>query len=291
MKKGKLPYITLLALLLCLVTVLAQADNFQRYAGIWTEKDEGEGIHFLIREDGKYLRINSKDIPDSVGTLSLQKEEIETTVHDLVVFNSEYGEKIEGGFYDNGNPVLESFQFGNGDGPVYVRNPAGMSELPLPEYSYTGDDLCTRAIIDYMNREIRPLYSDYDVYIPVPVILGQRETSSQEITVVGNFWSYGFELYGRSLFLTCGGETPAVFHLRVNDGTAEIVSVEQAGDGDEYAEDIARFAKENEIEESLFLDENRRDALCISTVAEYIRTNSLMVDNLYQYGWPGSVLP
>jgi hypothetical protein len=64
-----------------------------------------------------------------------------------------------------------------------------------------------------------------------------------ELLVFGNFWSFGYLQTGTLLESTGGGEYPACFHLRESGDGYEVVSVDSAGDGAKYAEDIKTFTK------------------------------------------------
>ena len=54
---------------------------------------------------------------------------------------------------------------------------------------------------------------------------------------------------GKILKVTAGGECPGIMKLEKKDGAWKVASFESAGDGEQYSEDIVRFADEAKIED------------------------------------------
>ena len=94
----------------------------------------------------------------------------------------------------------------------------------------------------------------------------------------------------KMLKVTAGGECPGIMKLEKKDGAWKVASFESAGDGEQYSEDIVRFANgDKELEEMYFrssgaaedsiLDQYQRVA-----VVEYVKANQLDIEAYQDYG-------
>lgn len=114
----------------------------------------------------------------------------------------------------------------------------------LPRFRYTGDDPVLKAVSDHLVEEEADSYYEAEgsIYIPAPVIFQQAEKDG-ELLVFGNFWGFGYVKNENVLESTSGGEMPACFHLRENDGGYTVTQVDRTGDGSEYLKGIKEFTK------------------------------------------------
>lgn len=166
------------------------------------------------------------------------------------------------------------------------------SALPAYVYPFADEDPVGAAVVDYMlNNDFGFTIEEGGVLIPTPVILKEETNEDKtEATVYGNFWIFAYKADGKILKVTAGGECPGIMKLEKKDGAWKVASFESAGDGEQYSEDIVRFANgDKELEEMYFrssgaaedsiLDQYQRVA-----VVEYVKANQLDIEAYQDYG-------
>ena len=166
------------------------------------------------------------------------------------------------------------------------------SQDALPAYGYPGEDPIVGAVANY-SAEHASQYWDHDVAcvtIPAPVIHKTVTVDDTNTDVYGSFWILKYTLEGRTLVCVSGGEEPGIMHLELVDQVWTVASVETAGDGDDYAADIKRFANgDRELEEAYFAAADLSAAMPqeIRTrfIREYVEANGLDINAYQDYGW------
>ena len=129
----------------------------------------------------------------------------------------------------------------------------------LPAWEYAGEDPVEAAVCACMMENLADLYGTEhgDTAIPAPVILRTEADGDGRMTVWGNFWMFRYVQHDGVLLCISGGEAPGVMTLEAADGGWKAVSLETAGWGEEYAEDIARFSRgDAELEAAYFAAED-----------------------------------
>ena len=161
-----------------------------------------------------------------------------------------------------------------------------MKESALPAFQYTGNKKELGVICDYLLKEIAPLYSEADVFIPAPVICGIR-TKGSETLVFGNFMIFGYNLSGDTLECVCGGNMPACFHLVKDGDSYKVRELERAADGAGYNESIDRMTKGyKKIRKKMSVSNEKKEArVRRNWVRNYVRANNLAVTAFKDYGW------
>ena len=162
----------------------------------------------------------------------------------------------------------------------------------LPAFTYSGDDYIWAAVENYMlTTDFGFTPEEGGVLIPTPIILKTDMNADEtEATVYGNFWIFCYKQNGKTLETTSGGECPGVMKLEKKDGVWTVVSMETAGDGEDYAKDIAAFCNgDKELEEQYaqttgasedsFLPQYQRAA-----VVTYVQDNNLDIEAYQDFG-------
>lgn len=159
-------------------------------------------------------------------------------------------------------------------------------EVVLPEFVYSGDNKAIASICDYVKTDYYDSYaSEGTLFMPAFVIVKEVQ-EGDDYLVFGNFWSYGYMLNGRILEVSSGGEMPACFHLKATDEGYEVVEVERAGDGADYAKDIREFTRNYPgLYEEFSMTEEERTAARKEFLQMYIRDNNLDIEYYKDYGW------
>lgn len=256
-----------------------------RFAGIWYEGGDPAKQAYVIRTDGKFIHINEADEFDIEGEIREGKEEIGGTEHVTLDFYNSFDELCDS-LYDEGIPEPVSFRFGNGDGPEFLKADKELSGIPVPAYEYTGNDPYLPVITAYLSENCAPMYQPGDVFIPAPIVLHVDDADPKDVKVIGNFWTYLYDLYGRDLVCVSGGEMPGVFHLDTTGDTPTVTNVEIAGDGAQYARDIARFCEGYDGLKEKFFSREGHDETRLQFVKTYCEKNGLLVDAVRDFGWP-----
>ena len=163
----------------------------------------------------------------------------------------------------------------------------------LPAYSYTGENPVEGAIADFLAADERAgmfLTEPGFVSIPCPIIIRTEIADDTSAKVYGTFWILNYVKKGDMLENISGGEYPAIITLEKTDGGWKVTSMEEAGNGDDYAADIKRFADgDTELEEAYFAGADLRSeanqAIRTRFIKAYVEANSLAVTAYWDTGW------
>ena len=174
-----------------------------------------------------------------------------------------------------------------GETVVFERAPA------LPAYAYTGNDPIEGAVADALAKDSRAeLYKTEKSYvtIPCPIIHKTEMTDDTHAKVYGSLWILNYVKRGTYLLNISGGEYPAVVSLEKAGDGWQVTAMEEAGYGEDYAEDIERFANgDRELEDQYFAGadlgsaENRE--IRTRFIREYVEANGLGITEYRDYGW------
>lgn len=158
----------------------------------------------------------------------------------------------------------------------------------LPAYVYTGSDPIEGTLAEMIVGSGTENYymEPGGVTIPCPLILKTVMDGDGRATVYANLWTFNYILQGDVLFNISGGEDPAVIRMEKADGVWKVVSMEEAGDGEDYAADIIRFANgDEELEEKYFSYESQMEEVRLRFIRDYVEANGLNVTAYQDYGW------
>ncbi len=169
---------------------------------------------------------------------------------------------------------------------------AALSEnTGLPAYVYPGDDPIEAAVTACMVEKGKDyLLEDGAVTIPAPVILKTVFQDDTHTLVYGNFWVLNYVAKDHVLECISGGEYPGIMTLEKKDDRWEAVALETAGDGDDYAKDIRRFADgDAELEAAFFhtqdVFEEPLKGVRTRFIQDYVKANGLDITAYQDYGW------
>ncbi len=174
-----------------------------------------------------------------------------------------------------------------GETVAFERAPA------LPPYVSAGGDPIEAAVANALAKDVRAAEYKTEpgyVTIPCPIIHKTERTDETHATVYGSFWILNYVKRGTCLHCISGGEYPAVLTLENTDGQWRVTAAEEAGDGEDYAADIRRFANgDKKLEEQYFdgadLGSEANGALRTEIIRAYVEANGLNIDAYQDYGW------
>ena len=163
----------------------------------------------------------------------------------------------------------------------------------LPAYNYTGEDPVEGAIAEFLATDERVemyLTEPGFVSIPCPMLYKTEMTDDTHAKVYGTFWILNYVKKGDVLENISGGEYPAIITLEKTDDEWKVTSMEEAGDGEDYAADIRRFADgDQELEDQYFagadLSTEANQAVRTRFIKAYVEANGLDVTAYKDSGW------
>lgn len=164
--------------------------------------------------------------------------------------------------------------------------------LPAYVYPFAEEDPVGAAVVDYMlNNDFGCQAEEGGVLFPTPVILKtETSTDGMETTIYGNFWMFAYRLEGKILQVTSCGECPGIMKLEKKDDVWTVSSFESAGEGEQYSEDITRFANGDKELEELYLRSTGADEESIleqyqrAAVVGYVNANQLDIEAYQENG-------
>ena len=170
---------------------------------------------------------------------------------------------------------------------IFERAPA------LPAYSYTGDDPVEGAVANELaNGSFAKMFLTEEgaVTIPCPILLKKEMTDETHAKVYGSFWVLNYVRRGEVLHCISGGEFPGIALLEKTGDEWRVTDMETAGDGEDYAADIGRFANgDAELEEKYFaaadLMAEPQEEIRTRYIREYAEACGLAVTAYKAYGW------
>ena len=170
---------------------------------------------------------------------------------------------------------------------IFDRAPA------LPPYAYTGADEIEGAVANALAQDERAalyLTEPGCVTIPCPIIHRTEQPDDTHAKVYGSFWIMNYVKRGDCLKAISGGEHAGVMALEKVDGVWKSADLEEAEGGEDYAEDIRRFANgDKALEDQYFagsdLLSEENQAIRTRYIREYVEANSLAISSYQDYGW------
>lgn len=163
----------------------------------------------------------------------------------------------------------------------------------LPAYAYTGNDPVEGAVADAMAKDSRAEQYRTEkgyVTIPCPIIHKTKMTDDTHAKVYGSLWILNYVQRGACLVNISGGEYPSVVTLEKTGDGWKVTAAEEAGDGEDYAADIERFADgDRELEDQYFagadLGSKENREIRTRFIREYVEANGLSITEYRDYGW------
>ena len=180
---------------------------------------------------------------------------------------------------------------------IYAAIIAGESvadpECLLPAYSYTGEDPIEGAIANTLgSTKYMEMYLTEPgcVCIPCPVILKTEMTDETHAKVYGIFWTLNYIQADNVLLNISGGEHAGIAMLEKEGEAWRVTELEEAGEGEQYAEDISRFANGDQdlikaYQAGNDLSEEPQLSIRKRLIREYAEANNLKVNAFMDPYW------
>lgn len=163
----------------------------------------------------------------------------------------------------------------------------------LPAYVYSGSDEMEGAAADALaasGLEENFLTEPGYVMIPAVYLHKTEKTDDAHVRVYGTFWIMNYVKRGTVLHCISGGEFPGILTLEKGEQGWKMTGLEEAGDGDDYAEDLKRFADGDEellkkYQEAGDLAAPAQAEIRTRLIREYAESNGLNISAYQDYGW------
>lgn len=157
------------------------------------------------------------------------------------------------------------------------------------DFKYTGSDKILEAITDHMVTEAKKFFGGQGALeIPTPYIVKTDDSNDNDVKVYGNFYIYGYELYGTIFHNKNGGSFPGCYHLKKESDGYSYIRHEIAEDGSKNYESLVKICGGDEdLAKAIFSVANEEDAATrIKYVKMYRDANNLRISGIKDYGWP-----
>ena len=157
------------------------------------------------------------------------------------------------------------------------------------DFKYTGSDKILEAITDHMVTEAKKFFGGQGALeIPTPYIVKIDDSNDDDVKVYGNFYIYGYELYGTIFHNKNGGSFPGCYHLKKESDGYSYIKHEIAEDGSKNYESLVKICGGDEnLAKAIFNVANEEDASTrIKYVKMYRDANNLRISGIKDYGWP-----
>ena len=151
---------------------------------------------------------------------------------------------------------------------------------------------CNVVIEDYLVNVIGKNYGEAEHCIPCPIVISTDDGNKDDILVWGDFWVYNYNQSGDTLKTVSGGDHPGLMHLRKTDNGFEVTSFDVVEDGAGNMESAKKIFGENfDAFREINSNEEKREAIRLRFVVDYVKKNRISVKFLQDYGWPAVTLP
>ena len=157
------------------------------------------------------------------------------------------------------------------------------------DFKYTGTDKVLEAITDHMVTEAKKFFgSQGALEIPTPYIVKIDDSDDTDVKVYGNFYIYGYELYGTIFHTKNGGAFPGCYHLKKENDGYTYLKHEIAEDGSKNYESLKEICGgDEELTKAIFNVANEEDdGTRIAFVKMYRDANNYRISGIKDYGWP-----
>ena len=144
------------------------------------------------------------------------------------------------------------------------------------------------AINKYLTDIIGKGYATGEVTIPYSDYCSIDDSSAEDIQVFGDFWVENYNVSGDSLLFVSGGNHSGKMHIKkASGGQFFVVGFDAVGDGSEYLPTAkAIFGDRFEEFQKAYSDNEAREEIRKSAIAEFVQKNNLAVKYYKDYGWP-----
>ncbi|MBR0039476.1 MAG: hypothetical protein IJP71_05700 [Lachnospiraceae bacterium] len=158
------------------------------------------------------------------------------------------------------------------------------------KFVYTGDDDYIKAITDDMVLLSEDLFGDQGaVEIPSPRIVKIDDSDKKDVKIFGDFWIYGYQMYGTIFNTKNGGSNPGCYHLKDEDGKITVISKEFAEDGSNNWSSLVKICGGDEDLAKMILNKlspTEDEQLRLEYASMYAKANNLKFSGIKDYGWP-----
>jgi len=267
------------------ITEVNESDNKEQLNNYYNLWEAGQKVYTdtfdKFNEHGTYKELLEKEAMYSERAVSWTTEDGESLISFLVV-------EAEGYCLYNYHVTNDSFETTSLTMEnLYETKDSleGSEDAELPLFTYCGDNMALKAVCEYFEQDALSYAEAGEVFVPGFVIYEEVQ-KGEEYLVFGNFWTYSYRRNGNMMESASGGEMPACFHLKENADGYEVISVDVAGDGEEYVKGIKEFTKDYPGLYEKFMNggEERSEAMK-EYMAMYVTANNLDIQYIKEYGW------
>ena len=149
------------------------------------------------------------------------------------------------------------------------------------------------AAIEAYLTTIGSQYAPGEVCIPSYTVVAINVSDTSYTRAWGDWWVFNYNIVGDTLKCVSGGNHPGLMYLKQNN-THEwfVASFDQVEDGSRNLPSAKRiFGEYYDAFHKVNSNQEARDSVRLTMVAQYVQEHKLPVTMLQDYGWPAVELP
>ena len=149
------------------------------------------------------------------------------------------------------------------------------------------------AAIEAYLKTIGSQYAPGEVCIPSYTVVAINDSDTNNVRAWGDWWVFNYNIVGDTLKCVSGGSHPGLMYLKQNN-THEwyVSSFDQVEDGSRNQPSAKRiFSDLYDDFHAINSNQELRDSVRLTMVAQYVQEHDLPVTMLQDYGWPAVPLP
>lgn len=158
------------------------------------------------------------------------------------------------------------------------------------------------AIESYLVDSIGKNYTPGEVCIPDYSVINIEEpgepsdsteiVTATDIKVWGDWWVFNYNIVGDTLKCVSGGSHPGMFQLEKAGESYRVIAFDQVEDGSRNLPSAKRiFGEYYDAFHKVNNNQEARDSVRLTMVAQYVQDHKLPVTMLQDYGWAAVPLP
>ena len=152
---------------------------------------------------------------------------------------------------------------------------------------------CEYVIGMYMTDSIGSQYAPGEVCIPCIQVVKLDDSNPDSVLVWGDFWVFNYNVAGDTLKMVSGGSHPGMMTLHpADEGGYVVTGFDQVSDGSENIPSAKRiFGDKYEAFHAINSNEEKREEVRATQIADYAKAHDLPVKYYQDYGWPAKEIP
>ena len=155
-----------------------------------------------------------------------------------------------------------------------------------PAYSHETDDPYYGAVCRIAMEEFGSNFEPEDIMLPVPNILREDDSDPEDIKIWGYYEIFNYALRGTTLMTQSYGAYPGLIHLKEENGSYALASLDMVKDGNLYDESAKEiFGVDDELLSAFQNIGEEKDKNLLDTINWYKEDTGIDIEAYEDFGW------